>query len=58
MGKPIWMWAAFMGVVLTLLMLDLGLFHRNTREISVPRELGDERVLHFNRAFVRRVGVV
>ena len=39
MGKPIWMWAAFMGVVLTLLILDLGLFHRNTREISVAESL-------------------
>lgn len=39
MGKPIWMWAAFMGVVLTLLVLDLGLFHRNLREISVRESL-------------------
>jgi tellurite resistance protein TerC len=39
MGKPIWMWAAFLGVVLTLLILDLGLFHRTTREISVRESL-------------------
>lgn len=39
MGKPVWMWTAFLGVVLTLLILDLGLFHRKTREISVRESL-------------------
>jgi tellurite resistance protein TerC len=39
MGKPIWMWTAFIGVVLTLLILDLGIFHRATREISVRESL-------------------
>ena len=39
MGKPIWMWAIFMGVVLVLLALDLGIFHRKTREISVIESL-------------------
>ena len=39
MGKPIWMWAAFIGVVLFLLILDLGLFHRETREISIRESL-------------------
>ena len=34
MGKPIWMWALFMSIVLALLVLDLGLFHRKTREIG------------------------
>ena len=38
-GKPIWMWAAFLAVVLTLLILDLGIFHRTTREISVRESL-------------------
>ena len=39
MGKPIWMWAAFIGVVLTLLIVDLGLFHSEAREISVRESL-------------------
>lgn len=39
MGKPLWMWAAFIGVVLTLLALDLGVFHRNTHEVSVKESL-------------------
>jgi tellurite resistance protein TerC len=39
MGKPIWMWLSFIAVVLTLLILDLGLFHRKTREISIRESL-------------------
>jgi len=39
MGKPIWMWALFMSIVLALLVLDLGLFHRKTREIGVTESL-------------------
>jgi tellurite resistance protein TerC len=39
MGKPIWMWAAFLSIVLVLLVLDLGLFHRTSREISVRESL-------------------
>lgn len=39
MGKPIWMWALFMTIVLALLVLDLGLFHRKTREIGVTESL-------------------
>ncbi len=39
MGKPIWMWATFLSIVLVLLVLDLGLFHRSSREISVRESL-------------------
>jgi tellurite resistance protein TerC len=39
MGKPIWMWATFIGLVLTLLAVDLGIFHRKTREISMKESL-------------------
>jgi tellurite resistance protein TerC len=39
MGQPVWMWAAFIGVVLTMLIVDLGLFHREAREISVRESL-------------------
>jgi TerC family integral membrane protein len=39
MGKPIWMWALFMSIVLALLALDLGLFHRKQREIGVRESL-------------------
>jgi len=39
MGKPVWMWAVFMTVVVILLALDLGLFHRKPREIGVKESL-------------------
>jgi tellurite resistance protein TerC len=39
MGKPAWMWAAFFALVTTLLVFDLGLLHRNTREIGVAESL-------------------
>ncbi len=39
MGKPLWMWAIFMTIVVILLALDLGLFHRKAREIGVRESL-------------------
>lgn len=39
MGKPIWMWATFMGVVAVLLAFDLGVLHRKQREISIKESL-------------------
>lgn len=38
-GKPIWVWAAFVGVVLVLLSLDLGVLHKDDREIGVRESL-------------------
>ncbi|WP_088560943.1 TerC family protein [Arboricoccus pini] len=35
MGKPLWMWVAFMGVVAALLALDLGVLHRKDRPIEI-----------------------
>lgn len=39
LGKPVWMWLAFMGVVVALLALDLGVLHRKSREIGVQESL-------------------
>ena len=39
MGKPVWMWAVVMTIVVVLLALDLGLFHRKSREIGVRESL-------------------
>ena len=39
LGKPVWMWAVFMTIVVVLLALDLGLFHRKSREIGVRESL-------------------
>ena len=39
LGTPVWMWLGFMAIVLTLLVLDLGVLHRETREIEVRESL-------------------
>ncbi|MGO4571901.1 TerC family protein [Microvirga sp. 2TAF3] len=39
LGKPLWMWLAFLGVVVSLLVLDLGVLHRKNREIGVRESL-------------------
>lgn len=39
LGTPVWMWLAFFGVVITLLALDLGVFHRTDHEIGVRESL-------------------
>lgn len=38
-GKPAWMWLAAVGLIVTLLVIDLGLFHRTSREIGVRESL-------------------
>lgn len=37
--KPVWMWIAFLSVVLFLLVLDLGVFNRKDHEIGVKESL-------------------
>jgi tellurite resistance protein TerC len=39
LGTPAWMWLAFLGIVVTLLALDLGVLHRGDREIGVRESL-------------------
>ncbi|MFN3945227.1 MAG: TerC family protein [Allosphingosinicella sp.] len=39
LGKPLWMWAGFLGIVAALLALDLGVLHRRRREIGVRESL-------------------
>jgi tellurite resistance protein TerC len=39
LGQPAWMWLVFMGIVLILLTLDLGILHREHREIEVKESL-------------------
>jgi tellurite resistance protein TerC len=35
LGKPAWMWLAFIAIVILLLVLDLGLLHTDHREIAI-----------------------
>ncbi len=39
MGKPLWAWGIFIAIVIALLVLDLGVLHRKTREIGVTESL-------------------
>jgi tellurite resistance protein TerC len=39
MGKPLWMWAGFLSVVLVLLVLDLTVLHRKQHAISMRESL-------------------
>lgn len=39
LGKPVWMWLLFLGLVLALLVLDLGVLHREDHEIGVAQSL-------------------
>ncbi len=39
LGTAVWIWLTFIGVVVTLLALDLGVLHKDDREIGVQRSL-------------------
>jgi tellurite resistance protein TerC len=39
LGKPGWMWLAFIGIVVALLVLDLGVLHKDSREIEIRESL-------------------
>jgi len=39
LGTPTWMWGVFISLVLGLLALDLGVLHKNSKEIGVRESL-------------------
>lgn len=39
LDKPIWLWIMFLGVIILLLVLDLGLFHRKNQTIALKESL-------------------
>ena len=39
LGQPLWMWLGFLALVIALLVLDLGVLHRGSREIEVRESL-------------------
>ena len=39
LGQPAWLWLAFLGIVVTLLVIDLGVLHREDKEIEVRESL-------------------
>jgi len=38
-GKPIWIWLLFLSIVVALLAFDLGVLHKDDREIGVRESL-------------------
>ena len=40
LGKALWLWATFVGIVVFLLAFDLGVLHRKDREIGVRESIG------------------
>jgi tellurite resistance protein TerC len=39
LGKPVWMWLLFVGIVVALLVFDLGILNKNDHEIGVAESL-------------------
>jgi len=39
LGKPLWLWFTFIGIVLALLLFDLGVLNKNDHEIGVAESL-------------------
>ena len=39
MGKPAWIWLGFVGIVVALLAFDLGVLHKDDKEIGVRESL-------------------
>ena len=39
LGMPVWVWLAFLGAVLAILVFDLGVLHREAHEIEVKESL-------------------
>ncbi len=39
LGKPIWMWASFISIVIAILAFDLGVLHKENKEIEVKDSL-------------------
>jgi len=39
LGTPVWVWLVFLGIVVSLLVFDLGVLHRDDREIEIRESL-------------------
>ena len=39
MGKPAWVWLTFVGIAVALLVFDLGVLHKDDKEIGVRESL-------------------
>lgn len=39
LGKPLWMWFSFIGLVMAILAFDLGILHKDNKEIEISESL-------------------
>ncbi|MBL9051344.1 MAG: TerC family protein [Tabrizicola sp.] len=39
LGKPVWMWLVFLAIVITLMVFDLGVLHKDDHELGVAESL-------------------
>ncbi len=39
MGKPLWVWGAFIAIILALMSFDLGVLHKKQKEIKISESL-------------------
>ncbi|MBB5577051.1 hypothetical protein GGD50_005700 [Rhizobium paranaense] len=39
LGTPLWMWAGFLGLVIAILSFDLGVLHKENKEIGVGESI-------------------
>ncbi len=39
LGKPLWMWTGFMSIVIALLAFDLGIWHKDDKEMGIKESL-------------------
>ncbi|WP_438618593.1 TerC family protein [Oryzifoliimicrobium ureilyticus] len=39
LGKPLWMWASFLALVLAILSFDLGILHKKNKEIEISESI-------------------
>lgn len=44
LGKPVWIWLSFIAIVAALLMIDLGVVHRKSKEIGVTESLATSAI--------------
>jgi hypothetical protein len=57
LGTPVWLWLAFLGLVVALTAFDLGILHKEDREMGIGESLKLSAFYIGNRLAVRRLGV-
>jgi hypothetical protein len=57
LGTPVWFWMSFVGIVAALTVFDLGILHKEDREMGIAESLKALSLLHQCRHAVWRVGL-